>query len=317
MQHILTFGRYLRRKYHTRVYKAPISISGFTCPNIDGTVTKGGCTFCLNDSFSPNISSSSQKLYMHPNRPNPHLDRYLSELRGQYQKTRLHLKQAYGAKKFIVYLQSFTNSYGPFETLKALYDTALTQKDAIGLSIGTRTDSIDEQTLAYLNELGKTYEIWVEYGIQSMYDKTLQRINRGHDFQNVQKWMKITKKYPNINICGHLIYGLPGEDKQMMLESTKASYDLGIDSVKYHPLYIVKNTKLARQYKDGLFHPISKEDYLDILVEAIALKPGGISVQRVSAGFDDDSLIAPKWCRDNFSQMDSIRKALYNAGYIY
>ncbi len=316
MKKVFTFGRYLRRKFRTKVYKVPISISGFTCPNIDGTAAKGGCSFCLNDSFSPNIGKSDKRFYLHPQKQNPHLDRQLAQLEAQYYRTKAHLQEKYGAKKFIVYFQSFTNSYAPFETLKALYERALELEDAVGLSIGTRTDSITEETLDYLQALDRQTELWLEYGIQSIYDETLQRINRGHDFTNVKEWIAKTKKR-GLKVCGHLIYGLPGETKEMMLESTRVSYELGIDSVKYHPLYVVDNTLLAHQYKNGEFAPIGKQDYLKVLVEAIKMKPEHISVQRVSAGFDDPSLIAPLWCRDNYTQMRDIRAALKKAGYIY
>ena len=316
MQEVLTFGRYLKRKYKTKVYKIPISISGFTCPNIDGTVTKGGCTFCLNDSFSPNISTTKKRSYLHPSKDDPHTQIYLQELQEQFIATKKRLQQKYGAKKFIVYFQSFTNTYAPLSTLQALYEKALSFDDVVGLSIGTRTDCVDEDILRYLQKLSKDSEIWVEYGIQSIYDETLQKINRGHDFENVKKWIGKTKEY-GLNVCGHLIYGLPKETQEMMLKSTQAAYDLNIDSVKYHPLYVVKNTKLAKELEKGEFEPISVECYLDTLAKAVALKPPSISVQRVSAGFDDDSLIAPKWCRDNFLQMKDIRKRLQQDGYIY
>lgn len=316
MKKILTFGRYLKKRYHTKVYKIPVSISGFTCPNIDGTVTRGGCSFCLNDSFSPNISSLKKKFYLHPDRENPYLDQYIQELEIQIFKTKQRLKQKYGAKKFIIYFQSFTNTFAPLDTLKVLYDKALSYNDVVGLSIGTRTDCMSENILQLLDSYSKDKEIWVEYGIQSIYDQTLKRINRGHDFDNVKKWVEKTKKY-NIKICGHLIYGLPCETQDMMLESTKVSYALGIDSIKYHPLYVVKNTRLAKELQQGEFEPIDEQLYLDTLVKAIKLKPKNISVQRVSAGMDDESLIAPLWCRDNFSQMKDIRAALKSEGLVY
>jgi len=316
MKKILTFGRYLKKKYGTKVYKIPISISGFTCPNIDGTIAKGGCTFCLNDSFSPNISSQRKRFYLHPSKKNPYIDSNIKELQQQFFTTKKHLQQKYNAQKFIVYFQSFTNTYAPFDTLQKLYETALSFDDVVGLSIGTRTDCVSEEILEYLASLNKEKEIWIEYGIQSIYDETLQRINRGHNFANTKEWIEKTKKY-NINICGHLIYGLPSETQEMMLKSTKVSYDLGIDSVKYHPLYVVKNTKLAKELEKGEFKPISVELYLQTLVKAIAMKPSHIIVQRVSAGFDDESLLAPQWCRKNQRQMKDIRSYLRQHGYIY
>ena len=228
--------------------KIPIGLSGFTCPNIDGTVAKGGCTFCENDSFSPNLAHNANKTFLNlKSRHNPILDQQLKELDEQIVTTRQKMRNRWGSQKFLVYFQAFTNTYAPFETIKTLYDKALTYDDVIGLSIGTRSDSITPEVLDYLVKLSKTKEIWLEYGIQSIYDETLERINRGHDALNVEKAVKEAKA-KGLNVCGHLIFGLPGEDREMMLNSAKAAYEWGIDSVKYHPLYVVKHTLLAQEY---------------------------------------------------------------------
>jgi len=313
-----TYGRYLKKKFKTKVSKIPLGISGFTCPNIDGKVAKGGCTFCQNDSFSPNIAQNKGKIFLNmDSKSNPILDNQLQELENQILKTREYQKLNYGSKKFIVYFQSYTNTYAPFETLKALFDKALTYDDVIGLSIGTRSDSINDETLEYLAKLNKNYEIWIEYGIQSIYDTTLDKINRGHNAQNVKDAIIKAKKM-GLNICGHLIFGLPNETQEMMIESAKISYEWGIDSVKYHPLYVVKNTLLANDYKQGNFTPISKELYIDTLIKAIKLKPDNISIQRVTAGTDDDTLLAPKWCGIGRNEMQVfIDKRLREEGLEY
>jgi radical SAM protein (TIGR01212 family) len=318
-EQIYTFGSYLQDKFGTRVYKVPVSISGFTCPNIDGTVARGGCTFCENDSFSPSLDQAKPLKGFHLNldsTENPFLDKQLKQLKSQFDSLSKRLRREYGAEKFLVYFQSFTNTYAPFETLKALYDEALGFDDVVGLSIGTRSDSVTEETLAYLAELSKTKEIWIEFGIQSVYDETLERINRGHDSKNVETWIKKAKAY-GLNVCGHLIFGLPGEDKKMMLETAKAAYEWGIDSVKYHPLYVVKRTALANEYARGEFTPIGEEDYLDVLVQAIEMKPDHVSVQRITAGVDNESLIAPQWCRDKNVQIRHINAALKKVGLKY
>ena len=296
MNKLNTFGKYLRKKFKNKVSKIPIGISGFTCPNIDGTVAKGGCTFCLNDSFSPNLAKNANKTFLNlQSKTNPILEQQLQELDRQIITTREAMRANLGSKKFLVYFQSFTNTYAPFETLKALYDKALSYDDVVGLSIGTRSDCVNDEILDYLVELSKTKEIWIEYGIQSIYDDTLKKINRGHDSLNVEIAIKEAKRR-GLNVCGHLIFGLPDENQEMMLNSAKSAYNWGIDSVKYHPLYVVKNTLLANDYKSGEFEPISKEDYIDTLIKAIKLKPDNISIQRVTAGIDDDSLLAPAWC---------------------
>ena len=318
-EQVYTFGLYLKEKFNEKVYKAPISISGFTCPNIDGTVARGGCTFCENDSFSPSLDGVQELKGFHLNLDsieNPHLDKQLLQLEKQFEVIASKSKREDGAKKFLVYFQSFTNTYAPFDTLKALYDKALSFDDVVGLSIGTRSDSVTDETLEYLAELNKTKEIWIEFGIQSIYDETLERINRGHDSDNV-KQLILKSKALGLNVCGHLIFGLPGEDKQMMLETAKKAYEWGIDSVKYHPLYVVKRTALANEYARGEFEPISEELYLEVLLESIQMKPERVSVQRITAGVDDESLIAPDWCRDRNAQVRHINKTLKTVGLKY
>jgi uncharacterized protein len=318
-EQIFTFGQYLHRKFGVKISKVPVSISGFTCPNIDGTVAKGGCTFCENDSFSPSLDRARPLKGFFLNLQsisNPHLDKQLQQLEWQFDALSKRLRDENSAEKFMVYFQSFTNTYAPFETLKALYEKALSFENVVGLSIGTRSDSISDETFEYLAELSKKTEIWVEFGIQSIYDETLMRINRGHDSANVKETILKAKSY-GLNVCGHLIFGLPGESKEMMLETAKEAYALGIDSVKYHPLYVVKRTALANEYARGEFIPISQKLYLDVLTEAVLMKPSHVSVQRISAGIDDDSLIAPEWCRDKNGQFRTINDALKSVGLKY
>jgi len=318
-EQIFTYGNYLKDKFGCKVYKVGINISGFTCPNIDGTVAKGGCTFCENDSFSASTEEVKDLKGFHLNldsKENPFLEKQLLQLEQQFSAISKRQANEYGAEKFLVYFQSFTNTYAPFDTLKALYDKALTFENVVGLSIGTRSDSITDETLEYMAKLNKDKEIWIEFGIQSVYDETLDKINRGHDAQNVKDWILKSKKL-GLNVCGHLIFGLPDETKEMMLETSKQAYEWGIDSVKYHPLYVVKKTALANQFNRGEFTPINEEDYLDIFVKSILMKPKNISVQRVTAGIDDDSLLAPSWCRDKNTQIKHINKALKSYGLKY
>jgi len=298
-----TFGRYLKAKFGVKVSKIPLAISGFTCPNIDGTVARGGCTFCLNDSFSPNFHKNTNKVFLNlQSQTNPILAKQLQEIETQILTTRHTMKTRWGSQKFLAYFQAFTNTYAPFETLKALYERALEFEDVIGLSIGTRSDCVDDEILDYLVQLSRTKEIWIEFGVQSIYDETLVKINRGHDALNVQRAIKKAKA-KGLNVCAHLIYGLPDETQEMMLESTKAVYSWGVDSIKYHPLYVVKNTLLANDYKSGKFEPITKELYTDTLIKAIKLKPQNITIQRVTAGIDDDTLLAPAWCGESKENM--------------
>lgn len=317
MREILTAGRYFRAKFGETIYKIPVSISGFTCPNIDGTVAKGGCIFCENESFSPNLEHKQPKrFYLHPTSENPYLEFQLIQLEAQYKKTKTVLSKKFGAQKFIIYFQSFTNTYAPLETLKALYTKALSFEGVLGLSIGTRTDSVTEEVIAYLAELSKEHEIWVEYGVQSSSDITLKRINRGHDSANIEKYITLTRQY-GLKICAHVIFGLPGETPEMALESVNFALRLGVKSFKFHPLYVVKRTALANDLTRGDFIPISEESYIQTIIKAIKLLPEDVMLQRVSAGIEDATLLSPSWCYTKHQQMFNIREALKKEGFLY
>ena len=317
LKEVLTIGRYFKKKFGQKVYKIPISISGFTCPNIDGTKAKGGCSFCENDSFSPNLQEKKTKFKLNPNiEHNPFLENQLKQLEMQFIATKKRLENKFKAKKFIVYFQSFTNTYAPLSTLKALYEKALSFDDVIGLSIGTRTDCVTDEILDFLYEKSKQKEIWIEYGIQSFFQTTLDKINRADDVENMRYWIRRTKE-KGLNVCGHLIYGLPDENQEMMLETFKQTIDLKVDSIKFHPLYVVKNTLLTNEFKKGRFTPISEELYIDTVVKSIINLPQNVSVQRVTAGIDDDTLLSPLWCKNKHQQMKKIRIALEEKGFIY
>ena len=317
LKEVLTIGRYFKKKFGQKVYKIPISISGFTCPNIDGTKAKGGCSFCENDSFSPNLQEKKTKFKLNPNiEHNPFLENQLKQLEMQFIATKKRLENKFKAKKFIVYFQSFTNTYAPLSTLKALYEKALSFDDVIGLSIGTRTDCVTDEILDFLYEKSKEKEIWIEYGIQSFFQTTLDKINRADNIENMRYWIKRTKD-KGLNVCGHLIYGLPDENQEMMLETFKQTIDLKVDSIKFHPLYVVKNTLLTNEFKKGRFTPISEELYIDTVVQSIINLPQNVSVQRVTAGIDDDTLLSPLWCKNKHQQMRNIRVELEEKGFIY
>lgn len=317
LKEVLTIGRYFKKKFGEKVYKIPISISGFTCPNIDGTKAKGGCSFCENDSFSPNLQEKKTKFKLNPNiEHNPFLENQLKQLEMQFIATKKRLENKFKAKKFVVYFQSFTNTYAPLSTLKALYEKALSFDDVIGLSIGTRTDCVTDEILDFLYEKSKQKEIWIEYGIQSFFQTTLDKINRADNIENMRYWIKKTKD-KELNVCGHLIYGLPDENQEMMLETFKQTIDLKVDSIKFHPLYVVKNTLLTNEFKKGRFNPISEELYIDTVVQSIINLPQNVSVQRVTAGIDDDTLLSPLWCKNKHQQMKKIRVALEEKGFIY
>ncbi|EEO23963.2 TIGR01212 family radical SAM protein [Helicobacter bilis ATCC 43879] len=340
MKIMLTVGRYFKQRFGEKVRKIPISLSGFTCPNIDGKVAKGGCIYCKNETFSPslvmkkkqnsNIDSNNTESTQEQNikditklkmnfslTENPLLPTQLRELETQFHYHANFHKNKYGIKKYMVYFQSFTNTYAPFDTLKALYTKALKLPDVVGMSIGTRVDCVDSKLLDFLGEFVKGgKEIWLEYGIQSIYEETLKLTNRGHTMEGVESLFKETRKR-GIKVCAHLIYGLPNESVDMMIHSLQTILSYGVDSLKIHPLYVVEGTALARMYKKGEYTPISLEDYGEAIAKSLKLIPPNIVIQRVSAGAHDESLIAPKWCFDKNIQMRYLRDRLKKEGIDY
>ena len=314
---ILTFGTYLKKRFGEPVRKVPISLTGFTCPNIDGKVTKGGCTYCDNESFSPNLPHEETKFFLSDINPeNPLLEAQLKEVDSQFQNTSEYFRKNYGTKKFIAYFQSFSNTYAPIDTLKKLYAKAMEKEEVVGISIGTRADCISDELLDHLVELNKTKEIWVEFGVQSVFDKTLKAINRGEQYNEIKETILKTKAR-GLKVCAHLIYGLPKEEKSDMLGSFNEVVSLGVDSIKIHPLYVVSNTPLANSYNKGYFSPIEEEVYIDAVVESLKNLPENISVQRITAGIDNETLLSPDWCKDKNIQINKIRNLLYKDGYIY
>ena len=271
-----SYANYTRKKFGQRIQKISVN-AGFTCPNRDGKVAYGGCTYCNNDSFSPN-----------------HLDPGES-IRSQVSQGMKFLKKRYKTDQFIAYFQAYSNTYASLEHLKTLYEAALDFPEVIGLTIGTRTDCMDSEILAYLNELGKKYYITIEYGLESMHDETLRRINRGHDFSNWKETIALTKDYSNIHICAHLIFGLPGETRSMMMQNVEEINKSGINYLKLHQLHIVKNTVLEVEYRKKSFPLFSYADYLSLVVDFLEKLDPEIVIQRLFGEAHPRILIAPHW----------------------
>lgn len=266
-----TFRRFLIERFGCRVYKLPVD-AGFTCPNRDGKVGYGGCTYCYNKSFSPPASrkriSISEQIKRHKRRE---------------------------GNKFLVYFQPYTNTYADINTLKRLYDEALQDNNVVGLCIGTRPDCVPENVLSLIQTYTENYQVWIEYGLQSAHDRTLQTINRGHNFSQFKDAVYRTSNR-GILICVHIILGLPGEEKEDMLETARALSDLPIDGVKVHHLQVIENTKMADDYRMGKIKTLSFNDYLSTVVELIELLPPNVVIQRLFGEvLDSDILIAPKW----------------------
>ena len=258
-------GRY-HRIYGERLQKLVID-AGFTCPNRDGTVGSGGCSYCDNAAFHPGYSTPGKSLLQQ-------IDEGIWFHRRRYPKV----------NHYLAYFQSYSNTYAPLERLRVLYEEALSHPSVVGLVIGTRPDCVDEEKLDYLARLASEGKvIVVEYGIESCYDETLKRINRGHDFECARKAVEMTARR-GLDVGGHFILGLPGESRRMLLDQCSAISAMPLTSVKFHQLQIVKGTRMEREYSD---HPedflrLGLEDYLDLVIDILERLRPDLCIERVA-----------------------------------
>lgn len=258
-----SFVGYFRRKYGERLQKIVLD-AGFTCPNRDGKVGRGGCTYCDNAAFHPSYSTAGKSLHQQ-------MDEGIEFHKVRYRTT----------EHYLAYFQSFSNTYAPLERLKQLYEEALSHPSVVGIVVGTRPDCVDEQKLDYLAELAKEYVVIVEYGIESCYDETLRRINRGHDFETARRAVEMTAQR-GLDVGVHFILGLPGETRQMMLDSCAMINALPIRSVKFHQLQIVKGTRMEQEYAacPEDFERFTLDEYLDFFVDMLERLRPDIFIER-------------------------------------
>lgn len=258
-----SFVGYFKRKYGERLQKIVLD-AGFTCPNRDGKVGRGGCTYCDNAAFHPSYSTAGKSLHQQ-------LDEGIEFHKVRYRTT----------EHYLAYFQSFSNTYAPLERLKELYEEALAHPQVVGLVIGTRPDCVDEQKLDYLAELAKSHVVIVEYGVESCYDSTLARINRGHDFETARRAVQMTAER-GIDVGVHFILGLPGETKEMMLDACSMINDLPVRSVKFHQLQIVKGTRMEKEFAECPedFEKFSLDEYLDFFVDILERLRPTLSIER-------------------------------------
>lgn len=285
-----SFGSYMRKTFGTTVYKVNVD-AGFTCPNRDGTLGFSGCIYCNNDSFRPTSCTPSLTV---------------SE---QVSNGIAHTARRFRAAKFLVYFQAYTNTYAPVAVLEKLYGEALAQPDVIGLAIGTRPDAIDLPKIELLESLASKYFILIEYGLQSMYDKSLEFIQRGHDYTTFLRAVDMTKGR-GIHIGAHLIAGFPTETRKETLATAGEMSHLPIDFLKLHQLQIIKDTPLAQIYRESPFPVFGYEEYLDFVVDFIEQTSPHIVFQRLFATAPDDILIAPEWGKNRHRMLNDIEKRL-------
>lgn len=279
---------YWRNMFGCNVHKLQID-AGFTCPNRDGHVATGGCIYC---------DGRGSKLRQKGNLPS---------VAEQIASGKKYYKPQ--AAKFIAYFQTFTNTYAPVEKLQALYDEALSEEDVIGLSIGTRPDCLGADVVDLLSGYAKKYHIWVELGLQSVHDKTLQFINRGHNFQQFSDAVNALAG-GGINICVHIIIGLPGENDKDVLMTAKTLAALPVNGIKIHSLLALDGTALGEMYKKGTISMITKEKYVSLTADVLEVLPSEMVIQRLTADGYRDIFLAPDWAMNKLDVLNSINKEL-------
>ncbi|EKE03512.1 MAG: hypothetical protein ACD_20C00196G0008 [uncultured bacterium] len=284
------YSQHLEKIFGCKVYKVTLD-AGFNCPNRDGTISQGGCIFC---DESGSFSNAHSNLLSIEKQLNTGVER---------------LKKRFKAKKFISYFQAYTNTYGSLDHLKNTYDKALQHEDVVGLSIGTRPDCVDPEKIDLISSYTDNHYVWVEYGLQSIHDKSLKFINRGHSAQDFINAVKMTQN-KNINICAHVIIGLPGETKKNMLQTAKLLADLGVDGVKIHLLCVLQGTQIEKMYSNGEIKLLSTEEYVDIVCDFLEILPPEVTIHRIAGNGLKKILVAPRWLPEKFRILNLIDKEL-------
>lgn len=288
------FNTHLRECFGERVQKITVD-AGLTCPNRDGTAGWGGCIYC--NARGSGTGGHAQGL----------------SIARQIQQGRDAVARRYKARKFLIYFQSFSNTYALPARLRELYDEALGAIDGIvGLSVGTRPDCVDVPVLDLLQEYAARTLVWVEYGLQSAHDDTLRRIHRGHDLACFKRAVAATRGR-GIRICAHVILGLPGETREQMMETARTVGEMGLDGIKIHLLYVVKGTALERMYRAGAFRCLSQSEYVDRVCEFLEWLPREMVIQRLTGDPHPEELVAPSWALDR-TTLARIRQALAETG---
>ena len=280
MNYYNDFGTWIRKQFPFRVQKISID-AGFSCPNRDGKISSGGCTYCDNRTFNPSYCDCKKTIT------------------EQLEEGKRFFAKKYPDMKFLAYFQAYTNTYAEVEALQNMYEEALRVEDVVGIVIGTRPDCVSDELLDYLEELNKRTFVLVECGIETANDATLRRINRGHDFACSRRAIEQTHAR-GILTGGHIIIGLPGEDAEESLRQAPVISSLPLDILKIHQMQIIKGTKLAQQYAEQPFHVYTVEEYIDVIVRYISLLRKDMVLERFVSQSPAHLLIAPKWGLKNY-----------------
>ncbi len=280
MNNYNSYSDWIRGKFPFRVQKISID-AGFSCPNRDGKISFGGCTFCNNRSFNPAYCSSNKSIAQ------------------QIEEGRRFFARKYLDMKYFAYFQAYSNTYGKIETLREKYEAALSCEDVVGIIIGTRPDCIDSVVLDYLEELNRQTFLVVEYGIESADNQTLKRINRGHDFECSRRAIAQTKER-GIITGGHVIVGLPGEGAEDIIRQSALISETGLDILKIHQLQVLRDTRLGEEYLRNKFHVFTVDEYIATIAEYIRFLRPDIVIERFVSQSPKDMLLAPDWGLKNY-----------------
>ena len=288
-----TYDYYLKKTFGGKCAKIPID-AGFTCPNIDGKCGVGGCIYCSSRGSGDFALTSDVSV------------------REQYERTREKMAKKWSVERCIPYFQAHTNTYAPVNVLREKFEEALLCDGVVGLNIATRADCLENGIPELLSELAERTVLTVELGLQSANDKTAEIINRGHSFSKfVDGYQRLRAASDKIKICIHVILGLPGEDREMMMDTVRKVARLHPDQIKIHLLHVIKGTKLAQMYDRGEYEPLTKEEYVSLVVSALELLPPDTVIARLTGDGMADELIAPDWSRKKVSVINDIDKQLY------
>lgn len=288
------FGAWLRSHFPYKVQKISVD-AGFTCPNRDGRIGRGGCTFCDNNTFNPSYCNKN------------------SSIREQLETGKKFFARKYPEMKYLAYFQAYTNTYAPLDTLKRMYEEALGTENVVGIVIGTRPDCVNKELLDYLGSLSQRVFVSVEYGIESTNDTTLKNINRGHSFDCTRRAISETAAR-GITVGGHIILGLPGEDTQESLRQASIISQTELDILKIHQLQIIRGTRLEREYCEHPFHLYTPEEYIGLLTEYIRRLRPNIVLDRFTSQSPADMLVAPRWGLKNHEFADRLANHMRAVG---
>ena len=289
-----TYDYYLRRRFGAKVAKIPLDI-GLTCPNIDGRCGVGGCIYCSGRGSGDFAESP------------------LLPIEEQYRLTREKLSSKWSTERCIAYFQAHTNTYAPLEFLKDSFERALLLDGVVGINIATRADCLERDVCEYLADLAERTVLTVELGLQSSSDETAEKINRGHTYADfLDGYRRLREASDKIEICVHIIFGLPGESREDMMKTVRDVAALAPDQVKIHLLHVLKNTEMARIYERGEYTPLEKDEYVALVADAIELLPPDTVVARLTGDGMADDLLAPDWSRKKVAVINDIDKLLYS-----